>query len=130
MWLGYSEGAMTNDVSRTWGVLISVRVRAIHRLQSTELLTNLILHLETMQWTHPEMQGDLPPPCRAHSATLVGRKIVVIGGGENASYYNRVHVFDIPGRWSRPTFTTADVSPPRRAHTTVLYENKIWVFGG
>jgi hypothetical protein len=84
-----------------------------------------------MQWTHPEMQGDLPPPCRAHSATLVGRKIVVIGGGENASYYNSVHVFDIPTRrWSRPTFTTADVPPPRRAHTTVLYQNKIWVFGG
>ena len=84
-----------------------------------------------MQWTHPEMQGDLPPPCRAHSATLVGRKIVIIGGGENASYYNSVHVFDIPTRrWSRPTFTTADVPPPRRAHTTVLYQNKIWVFGG
>jgi|SRR5713226_969691 len=84
-----------------------------------------------MQWTHPEMQGDLPPPCRAHSATLVGRKVVLIGGGENASYYNSVHVFDIPTRrWSRPTLTTSDVPPPRRAHTTVLYQNKIWVFGG
>ncbi|KAI0255637.1 hypothetical protein BJV78DRAFT_690122 [Lactifluus subvellereus] len=88
-------------------------------------------NIETMQWSHPEMQGDLPPPCRAHSATLVGRKIVIIGGGEGASYYNSVHVFDIPTRrWSRPTFTTADVPPPRRAHTTVLYQNKIWVFGG
>lgn len=84
-----------------------------------------------MQWSHPEMQGDLPPPCRAHSATLVGRKIIIIGGGEGASYYNSVHVFDIPTRrWSRPTLTTADVPPPRRAHTTVLYQNKIWVFGG
>jgi Rab9 effector protein with kelch motifs len=84
-----------------------------------------------MQWSHPEMQGDLPPPCRAHSATLVGRKIVIIGGGEGASYYNSVHVFDIPARrWSRPTFTTTDIPPPRRAHTTVLYQNKIWVFGG
>ena len=86
---------------------------------------------ETMQWTHPEMQGELPPPCRAHSATLVGRKIVIIGGGEGASYYNSVYVFDIPTRrWSRPTFTSTDVPPPRRAHTTVLYQNKIWVFGG
>lgn len=88
-------------------------------------------NIETMQWSHPEMQGDLPPPIRAHSATLVGRKIVIIGGGEGASYYNSVHVFDIPTRrWSRPTLTTADVPPPRRAHTTVLYQNKIWVFGG
>jgi len=77
------------------------------------------------------MQGDLPPPCRAQSATLVGRKIVIIGGGEGASYYNSVFVFDIPSRrWSRPTFTSGDVPPPRRAHTTVLYQNKIWVFGG
>jgi hypothetical protein len=84
-----------------------------------------------MQWSHPEMQGDLPPPCRAHSATLVGRKIVIIGGGEGAQYYNSVHVFDIPTRrWSRPTFTSTEVPPPRRAHTTVLYQSKIWVFGG
>lgn len=88
-------------------------------------------NIETMQWSHPEMQGELPPPCRAHSATLVGRKIVIIGGGEGASYYNSVHVFDIPSRrWSRPTFMTGDVPPPRRAHTTVLYQSKIWVFGG
>jgi hypothetical protein len=56
---------------------------------------------------------------------------VIIGGGEGASYYNSVYVFDIPTRrWSRPTFTTGEVPPPRRAHTTVLYQNKIWVFGG
>ncbi|KAH9989555.1 hypothetical protein BJV77DRAFT_1069409 [Russula vinacea] len=69
-------------------------------------------NIETMQWTHPEMQGDLPPPIRAHSATLRAR-------------------LDIPTRrWSRPTFTTTDLPPPRRAHTTVLYQSKIWVFGG
>jgi hypothetical protein len=63
-----------------------------------------------MQWSHPEMQGDLPSPCRAHAATLFGRKIVIIGGGEGASYYNSVYVFDIlTGRWSRPTFTTGEV---------------------
>src|SRR6266581_3430750 len=67
---------------------------------------------ETMQWSHPEMQGDLPPPCRVHSATLIGCKIVIIGGGEGTSYYNSVFVFDIPTRrWSRPTFTTMDIPP-------------------
>jgi len=92
---------------------------------------NQFLPSETMQWSRPEMQGELPPPCRAHSATLIGRKIVIIGGGEGATYYNSVYVFDIPTRrWSHPTFMTTDVPPPRRAHTTVLYQNKIWVFGG
>ncbi|KAF8487368.1 hypothetical protein DFH94DRAFT_849762 [Russula ochroleuca] len=38
------------------------------------------INIETIHWIHLEMQGDLPPPCRAHSATLVGRKIVIIGG--------------------------------------------------
>ena len=38
--------------------------------------------------------------------TVVGQKILVIGDGENASYYS-VHVFDIPTRcWLRLTFTT------------------------
>jgi hypothetical protein len=64
-----------------------------------------------MQWTHPEMQGDLPPPCLAHSATLVGRKIVIIGGGENASYYDSVHVFDIP---TGPALVAPDVLHHKR----------------
>ena len=74
---------MTKGVSRTCRVLISVRVRAINRLQSTEL-TYITLRLETMQWTHPEMQGDLLPAGRTHPARLVGRKIVISARGENA----------------------------------------------
>ena len=38
------------------------------------------------------MQGDLPPPCRAHSTTRVGCKIVIVGGGEDASYCNSVRL--------------------------------------
>jgi len=64
-------------------------------------------------------------------ATLVGRKIIMIGGGEGSSYYNSMHIFDIPTQcWSRPSFMTVDVPPPRRAQRTVLYQNKMWVFGG
>jgi hypothetical protein len=82
-----------------------------------------------MQWTHPEMQGDLPPPCRARSATLVSRKIILIGGGENVLYYNSVHVFDIPTRrWSRLTFTTTDI--PAQYHTANLVQNVMIVIGG
>jgi hypothetical protein len=88
-----------------------------------------------MQWSHHEVQGDLPPPWGAHSATLVGCEIIIIGSGEGASYYNGLYVFDIP---TRPVvtamFTTTDAPPPplppRHTHSTVLYQNKIWVFGG
>lgn len=83
-----------------------------------------------MQWSHPDMVGDIPPPCRAHTATLVDRKIVVFGGGQGPTYYNAVYVLDtITRRWTRPKFDTA-IPAPRRAHTAVLYRDKIWVFGG
>ena len=45
-----------------------------------------------MQWSHPEMQGNLPPLCCIYSMTLVGCNIVIISGGEGASYYNSMHV--------------------------------------
>ncbi|KAI0312266.1 hypothetical protein OF83DRAFT_675176 [Amylostereum chailletii] len=92
--------------------------------------THVFSYVETMQWTRPDMQGDLPPPCRAHTATLVDRKLVIFGGGEGPTYYNGIYILDLPfRRWSQPT-VTGDVPPPRRAHTSVLYKNKIWIFGG
>lgn len=86
-----------------------------------------------MQWTHPECQGTLPPPCRAHTATLVdNRRLVIFGGGEGPVYYNAVYVLDLPARrWTAPQpVPGANIPPPRRAHTAVHYKNRIWVFGG
>lgn len=85
-----------------------------------------------MQWMHPEAQGDIPPPCRAHTATLVDRRLVVFGGGEGPVYRNDVYVLDtLTRRWQQPVFPVdAPQPPPRRAHTAVLYKGKVWVFGG
>jgi Rab9 effector protein with kelch motifs len=85
-----------------------------------------------MHWSHPEVQGDIPPPCRAHTATLVDRKIVVFGGGEGPVYYDTVYVLDtIYRRWQKVELPEDAVRPTtRRAHTAVYYEGKIWVFGG
>ena len=83
-----------------------------------------------MQWSHPETIGDIPPPSRAHTATLVDRKIVIYGGGQGTTYYDTVYVFDTTTRkWIHPVIA-GDIPPPRRAHTAVLYQGKIWVFGG
>ena len=85
-----------------------------------------------MQWSHPDVQGDVPPPCRAHTATLVDRKIVIFGGGEGPVYYDTVYVLDtVHRRWQKVEFP-ADAPHPttRRAHTAVYYDGKIWVFGG
>ncbi|KZT69462.1 galactose oxidase [Daedalea quercina L-15889] len=91
-----------------------------------------LFNTETMQWSHPQMLGDIPPPCRAHTATLVDRRIVVFGGGEGPAYYNDVYVLDtVSRRWTHKVFPEdAPLPPPRRAHTAVLYKGKVWVFGG
>lgn len=89
-----------------------------------------IMTTETMQWSRPKMMGELPPPCRAHSATLVDRKIVFFGGGEDSVYYDKVFVLDtITRRWKQPKIE-GDIPAPRRAHSAVLYRNRIWIFGG
>ncbi|KAJ7186295.1 hypothetical protein GGX14DRAFT_618506 [Mycena pura] len=86
--------------------------------------------IETMQWSRPEVIGDVPPPSRAHTATAVDRKIVVYGGGQGSTYYDTVYVLDtVMRRWTKPIVAGAN-PPPRRAHTAVLYKGKIWVFGG
>ncbi|KIY48537.1 galactose oxidase [Fistulina hepatica ATCC 64428] len=88
---------------------------------------------DTMQWTHPDVTGDIPPPSRAHTATLVDRKIVVFGGGQNSTYFNSVHILDtLTRRWTKPVphNPNAIAPAPRRAHTAVYYRGKIWIFGG
>ena len=99
------------------------------------------------------MLGDIPPPCRAHTATLVDRKIVVFGGGQGPVYYDTTYILDTTTRrWYAPTFPAQSQQPqknaserqsstsspgpdpvhpaPRRAHTAVLYTGKIYIFGG
>ncbi|KAG8908914.1 hypothetical protein FRB99_000017 [Tulasnella sp. 403] len=86
--------------------------------------------IETFQWSHPEMLGELPPPCRAHTATLVDRKIYVFGGGEGPTYYNDLYILDtVSHRWHKPNIP-APHPLPRRAHTAVLYRDTIYIFGG
>jgi hypothetical protein len=58
------------------------------------VLNQMILNLETFQWSHPPLTGDIPPPCRAHTATLVdGKRIFIFGGGEGPTYYNRCALY-------------------------------------
>jgi hypothetical protein len=84
-----------------------------------------------MQWMLLDTVGDHPLPSRAHSATLIDRKIVVIGGGLGVAYYSTVHIFDTTTRrWHLPNIAPSPDPAPRRAHSAVFYKSKIWVFGG
>jgi len=84
-----------------------------------------------MQWTHPDTVGDLPPPCRAHTATLYDRKLLVYGGGLGSIYYDAVYVLDTTTRrWTRPNIQPGNRPASRRAHSAVYYKGKVWIFGG
>jgi len=83
-----------------------------------------------MQWTKRDAVGEIPLPCRAHTMTLVDRKLVMFGGGYGPTYYDTVFVLDTHTRsWTRPTIM-GTTPACRRAHTAVLYQQKIWIFGG
>lgn len=75
--------------------------------------------------------GDYPLPSRAHSATLIDRKIVIIGGGLGPIYYSSIYIFDTATRrWHRPNIVSGPNPAPRRAHSALFYNGRIWVFGG
>lgn len=101
----------------------------------THLLADALI--ETMQWTIPETTGDIPPLCRAHSAALYERKIIIFGGGIGGKYYDDVFVLDtVSRRWIQPKLAEvpklveAPKPAPRRAHTAVIHNTKMWIFGG
>lgn len=84
-----------------------------------------------MQWSYPETLGTCPPPLRAHTTTLVDRKLIIFGGGQGPTYYEDIYIFDTTTRrWSKPEMVIGKGPTARRAHSAVLYKNKIWIFGG
>jgi len=89
------------------------------------------LNLQTRQWFKPKIHGALIPPlCRAHTATAVGDKIYIIGGGEGGTYFDTVWVFDTEyNEWSKPALF-GPIPSARRAHAAVLWKKQIVIMGG
>ena len=75
------------------------------------------------------MHGDLPPPCLAHSSTLVGQKIIIIARGERASYHS-VHVFNIPVWCGCTRLLPQLVFPGLDGTHDGAIPKQIWLFGG
>ena len=85
---------------------------------------------ETMCWSKPRVTGDTPPARRAHSATMVNKRLFVFAGGDGPNYFNDLYIFDtVSLRWSQPEVWGTPPSP-RRAHTCNYHEGQLIVFGG
>ncbi|CAN4126519.1 unnamed protein product [Withania somnifera] len=44
-----------------------------------------VLDLETMEWSHPQLQGDLVSPRAGHAGVTLGDNWYIVGGGDNRS---------------------------------------------
>ncbi|KAI1316449.1 hypothetical protein EDD11_009939, partial [Mortierella claussenii] len=93
--------------------------------------TLYIFDADTMHWSQPKTYGSIPPPCRAHSSTLVdSKRLYIFGGGDGPQYFNELYMLDTDTlTWTNPQ-TTGARPCRRRAHTTCVYNNHIFVFGG
>ncbi|WVQ82627.1 hypothetical protein IAT38_004759 [Cryptococcus sp. DSM 104549] len=67
---------------------------------------------------------------RAHTGTLVGERIWVIGGVDKQSCWRGVAWFDTETMMWSTIDTQGEKFPPLRAHTTTLVGNKLYIFGG
>ncbi|WVR03191.1 hypothetical protein IAU60_000182 [Kwoniella sp. DSM 27419] len=67
---------------------------------------------------------------RAHSGTLVGEKIWLIGGVDKSTCWRGVACFDTETLQWTTVETCGDQLPPLRAHTTTLVGDKLYIFGG
>lgn len=69
-------------------------------------------------------------PLRAHSGTLVGDKIYVIGGSDKSGCWPGVATFDTETYMWETLETRGEIRRPLRAHTTTLVDQTLYVFGG
>lgn len=84
-----------------------------------------------MKWYRPEVSGQIPSGRTYHTATDVGLKLFVFGGGSNNGFLNDLFCLDTEMMvWAR---LRVDGTPPvpRDAHVaTVLDDTKILIHGG
>jgi len=86
----------------------------------------------SVKWTEPgKTHGTMPSKRFKHSATVVGRHIIFIGGQEtDTKRFNDIFYFDTRARTFSQYTIKGDRIPNFSRHTSCLVGSKIYVFGG
>lgn len=84
-----------------------------------------------MIWSAPETTGNKPSPRAWHTATVIGKNIVVVGGtAGRLLFYNDVYVLDTEKMHWYKIEVQGEQPAPRCSHSTSLHGSKLIVFGG
>jgi len=67
---------------------------------------------------------------RAHTGTLVGNRIWMIGGVDSKHCWRGVAWYDTESLLWSTVETAGDALPPLRAHTTTAVGTRLYIFGG
>ncbi|KAL0375836.1 UNVERIFIED_CONTAM: Rho GTPase-activating protein gacHH [Sesamum calycinum] len=79
-----------------------------------------ILDMKNMEWSSPEVRGNVPAPRDSHSAVAVGNRLFVFGGDSGDRYQGDVSVLDLNKLiWSR--LDVCEPSPGARAGHAAVY---------
>ncbi|KAI3705227.1 hypothetical protein L1987_75461 [Smallanthus sonchifolius] len=55
-----------------------------------------VLDLETLEWSQPQIQGDVVSPRAGHAGVSIDEKWFIVGGGDNRSGASETLVIDMP----------------------------------
>ncbi|XP_064608900.1 host cell factor 2-like [Liolophura sinensis] len=91
-----------------------------------------IFNTDSRKWdTESKFRGRQPEPRSFHSATVVGNRVVILGGrGLTNQHYADIHILDTEKKeWLQPA-VQGDIPLGRGLHSAVVAGNQLVVFGG
>ncbi|KAK2419101.1 acyl-CoA-binding domain-containing protein [Trifolium repens] len=94
-----------------------------------------VLDLQTMEWSRPTQQGDIPTPRAGHAGVTVGENWFIVGGGDNKSGASETVVLNMSTlAWSVVTSVQGRVSVASEGLSLVVSsfdgEDVLVSFGG
>ncbi|XP_077989596.1 kelch domain-containing protein 1-like [Glandiceps talaboti] len=90
-----------------------------------------VLDTESMKWLQMTTTGRQPEPRSFHTATSVGKRIVISGGrSQDNKHFNDIHILDTETKeWLQPTIK-GSVPPSCGVHTATVVGQHFVIFGG